>query len=419
MATYTHFNVANPVPMDWVDAMGLAYGYNASLVKITNYDGTFTKAHGAFVIFNGQLLSGVITSLERTSADGATVYESITGLSYSINTFLNASAKDRIPGVLGGADTVNGTSGPDELDGFAGPDALKGGDGDDVYIVGAGDTVTEGKNAGDDTVRTTVSQYTLGANIEGLLNDGGPGFYGIGNELDNTLWSSKGNATLEGLDGEDQIYGYGEFNVLKGGKDNDTYHVDSNNNAIVETANGGTEDKIQTNVSGIHLAKYVEVLSLYGQNGLTGYGNDDDNYLHGTNWDDELYGMDGADVLDGGGSENTLYGGKGADRYVAYSSDTIIEYADEGIDTVETRDSEFTLAANVEDLIFTSNFEHTGHGNELDNTITGNGKHDVLYGHGGDDLLDGGAGADTMYGGTGNDRYKVNNVGDVVVEFGR
>ncbi len=149
MANYTHFNVANLPPMDWIDAMGLAYGYNASLVTVLNYDNTLTKAHGAFVIFNGQLIGGAITSLERTSADGATVYESITGLSYSISTFLNASAKDRIPGVLGGADTLNGTSGPDELDGFAGPDALKGGGGDDVYIVGAGDTVTENFNAGD------------------------------------------------------------------------------------------------------------------------------------------------------------------------------------------------------------------------------------------------------------------------------
>ncbi len=416
MANYTHFEVINPPPSEWGDVMGLAYSYNASLVWLTNTDGTKTKAHGAFVILNGALIDGVITSLERTSADDATVYESITSLSYPVKTFLFTSAKDRLPNLLSGADTVTGYSGPDHLDGFAGPDVLKGGLGDDQYVVGAGDTVIENPNSGSDWIYTSLSQFTLPANVENLVNNGFAPIHAIGNSLDNALMSTGGNATLEGRDGEDGLFGFGDFNVLIGGKDNDTYHIDSTTNTIIETYDGGTGDKVLTNVSGVHLPDFVEVLSLFGQNGLTGYGNDAINQLHGTQWKDTLYGLGGADFLYDHGGDDTLVGGKGDDHYVISSDVNIVELPGEGTDTVEVN-FDFTLGANIENLTFVQAFEHTGHGNELDNVLTGASQHDALYGHGGEDTLDGGAGADTMYGGAGNDRYKVDNIGDVVVEL--
>lgn len=48
--------------------------------------------------------------------------------------------------------------------------------------------------------------------------------------------------------------------------------------------------------------------------------------------------------------------------------------------------------------------------------LYGKDGNDILYGRSGDDLLDGMAGADTMYGGSGNDRYRIDNVGDVISE---
>ncbi len=44
------------------------------------------------------------------------------------------------------------------------------------------------------------------------------------------------------------------------------------------------------------------------------------------------------------------------------------------------------------------------------------GGNDTLYGGDGNDLLDGMEGADVMYGGAGNDSYRVDSVGDVVIE---
>jgi Ca2+-binding RTX toxin-like protein len=51
-------------------------------------------------------------------------------------------------------------------------------------------------------------------------------------------------------------------------------------------------------------------------------------------------------------------------------------------------------------------------------TIYGHAGNDTLYGLAGDDLLDGGQGADVMAGGKGNDRYYVDDIGDVVWEWG-
>jgi Ca2+-binding RTX toxin-like protein len=46
--------------------------------------------------------------------------------------------------------------------------------------------------------------------------------------------------------------------------------------------------------------------------------------------------------------------------------------------------------------------------------IYGQAGNDRLYGLAGDDILDGGTGADVMAGGKGNDRYYVDDIGDIV-----
>jgi Ca2+-binding RTX toxin-like protein len=57
-------------------------------------------------------------------------------------------------------------------------------------------------------------------------------------------------------------------------------------------------------------------------------------------------------------------------------------------------------------------------GSAADHNIFGLGGADTLTGNAGNDLLDGGTGNDTMTGGGGNDVYRVDSVGDNVVEFG-
>jgi Ca2+-binding RTX toxin-like protein len=55
-------------------------------------------------------------------------------------------------------------------------------------------------------------------------------------------------------------------------------------------------------------------------------------------------------------------------------------------------------------------------GTDLANRLDAHGGDDILYGFGGHDWLDGWGGADQMFGGLGDDKYVVDNVGDVVTE---
>jgi len=163
-------------------------------------------------------------------------------------------------------------------------------------------------------------------------------------------------------------------------------------------------------------------------------GGSGDDVLRGSEGDDALYGGDDDDLLDGGLGVDTLSGGQGNDSYlVDIAGDQVIEEADQGLDLV-TATLSYTLPANVERLILMGPAAVEGTGNNLDNIINGSGVDsslnglagddrlngatgsDLLDGGEGNDILNGGAGVDTMAGGTGDDRYIVDNPGDVVIE---
>jgi len=91
-------------------------------------------------------------------------------------------------------------AGHDLLDGGAGADSMAGGVGNDRYIVdNIGDTVTEGADAGTDTVEASIG-YTLGENVEALVLTGGADIDGAGNADENSVI---GNDTLDGGGGAD------------------------------------------------------------------------------------------------------------------------------------------------------------------------------------------------------------------------
>jgi Ca2+-binding RTX toxin-like protein len=119
------------------------------------------------------------------------------------------AGNDKLYGEAGN-DTLGGGAGNDTLDGGAGNDALIGGAGNDTYIVDSTlDVITEGSNAGTDTVKTTLSKYSLAklANVENLTYTGKAASTLTGNTTANTLTGGAGNDTLNGAAGNDILYG--------------------------------------------------------------------------------------------------------------------------------------------------------------------------------------------------------------------
>ena len=226
------------------------------------------------------------------------------------------------------------------------------------------------------------------------------------------LIGGTGADTLRGYAGADMLDGREGADQMTGGDGDDTYFVDHAGDRVVEYTGAGTAvtgyDTVHCGIS-YALPSAVEALVLTGGANIDATGN----YLANT-----LTGNDGDNVLDGMAGADTLIGGKGNDTYVVDSlGDRIVEHAGEGIDTVRTTLTTYTLGAELEQLVFVGKGAGTLNGNALANVLTGGSGADTLRGGGGADLLDGGAGADMMAGGDGDDTYLVDHAGDTVIEY--
>ncbi|QLQ19458.1 MAG: hypothetical protein HZT43_13645 [Exiguobacterium profundum] len=83
----------------------------------------------------------------------------------------------------------------------------------------------------------------------------------------------------------------------------------------------------------------------------------------------------------------SLAGGDGNDTYLVDALDVVVENASQGRDVVQSG-ANWTLGANLEDLLLLGTSGIAGTGNTLANRLTGNDGNNLLSGMEGADTLD-------------------------------
>jgi trimeric autotransporter adhesin len=162
------------------------------------------------------------------------------------NTLSGLGGNDTIVGGSGN-DTLLGGDGDDSLDGGAGTDSMAGGLGDDTYVIDAAtDIIIEAASGGTDTVRTSLA-WTLGANVERLVQTGTAAAAGTGNALANSMTGNGAANNLSGLDGNDTLIGAGGNDSLTGGNGADQFVFNSTASGVdiildFNELNGGGEE---------------------------------------------------------------------------------------------------------------------------------------------------------------------------------
>jgi RTX calcium-binding nonapeptide repeat (4 copies) len=271
-------------------------------------------------------------------------------VSMQIDAFQRTSTGD------GAADTLGG----DKL-----IDIMTGNGGNDTYYVdNLLDQVIELAGQGIDSVRTTLSTYTIAANVERLYNNSTTAYTAVGNALNNTIY---------GNNGDDRFRDYaGGADAFSGGNGLDAMYYSGTAAAILNFA---------TNVHGGSAAgdAFASVEKFFGSSTgndqmtagaaratFNGQGGNDT--LTGGANHDKLYGEAGTDTLSGGGGNDQLYGGLGNDTMTGgalrddfiytetvasggFGADTVTDWQD-GLDVLRFANAvadafgDFTIANN-------------------------------------------------------------------------
>ena len=269
--------------------------------------------------------------------------------------------------------------------------------------------VTVGTAAGE-----TITGYTDGTNrIYGLAGNDSL----LGGALADMLDGGTGDDTLRGGEGNNTLVGGLGNDWLNGGSGNDTYRFsvgDGIDRIVDYDMTLAQTDVVQfTGVASTAL-RGVE---RQGKALVLKYGTSDqvilDDYFHATYPGYQTKQFVFSDAVTWGETEIkarvVTFGTNASDSLGGYTGGTNRIYGLDGHDILTGRE-----LADVLDGGHGDDALYGGDGN--DTLLAGEGN-DSLYGGAGGDVLNGGRDIDLMKGGLGNDRYVVDNVGDVVTEY--
>jgi Ca2+-binding RTX toxin-like protein len=400
-----------------------------------------------------------------------------TGTGNTLDNFIQGrQGNDTLFG-MGGADSLFGLAGDDYLDGGDGDDLLVGGEGADTMVGGAGndtyivadigDIVVEVADNGRDLVQTTLSSYTLGANVEDLTFIGAGPSTLRGNAANNVITGGSGNDFIYLTDGGvDTVFGgagndaflFGATltaaDQVNGGAGADVLAIQGNYNLVlgagnlveVETLSPLSGSDTRFGDSGTNLYSYsittvdanvaaggrltINAAQLLAGENLTVNGSaetDGTFFIYGGKGGDTLTGGSGADVFFFGverfAAGDRINGGAGADVVVLRGDYNVVFNADTftNIETVtlmsatDTRFASGGLAYNYNVTTHDANvaagatFTFNGGALRSDETVVFNGSAETngnfrLFGGSGADVLRGGAGDDLIRSNAGNDQ---------------
>jgi trimeric autotransporter adhesin len=266
-----------------------------------------------------------------------------------------------------GNDTLNGDAGDDTLEGGAGADVLAGGEGFDFASYAQGGAVT-------------ASLANPALNSGEAAGDGYAGIEGlIGSAAADHLVAASGGSVLAGGDGGD---------TLEGGAGTDS--------ASYQFASAGVTADLANPAANAGEAQGDVYLSIEN---LTGSPHDD--RLGGSSAPNALRGGAGDDVLHGGAGADMLDGGSGFDL-ASYAGATVGVRADLGNSSLNSGDAAGDVFVSIEGLAGSALGDRL-EGDAAANLLDGDAGNDRLVALAGDDTLRGGAGADTLDGGSGSD----------------
>ncbi|WP_236189283.1 calcium-binding protein [Pseudomonas paraglycinae] len=417
------FDTANYFAM----GSGISVEFGVDATTVTGPDGkvdTLLSVEKVFGTYHNDTFSASVAGVTLEGSGGDDVYivdaEGVTiieesGLGYdelrtSLNTIKMDPFLEKLTFTGTGDFKAYGNASDNEIIGGADNDWLWGGAGADHFVGGDGfDTVSysdslEGVNVSDwSSDGMTIALGDTFTNIEAIQ----------GSAFDDTVYLLDNTMIVDGGDGYDTVnyrqswdgvsidigpragaagvtllnveHVIGSFfgdhltaNVsgvtLQGEWGNDVYTINGTGVSIkeVEGYQGGT-DQVNTSLSTMRLASFVENLTYTGSADFIGYGNDE------------------ANTIISGAGNDVLYGGAGGDRFEGGAGIDIVSYDDspEGVNVSLEWGSPSGIAAS--DTFFDIEGLH------------GSRFNDALYGDSGDNILVGGAGNDNIYGGEGND----------------
>jgi hypothetical protein len=230
--------------------------------------------------------------------------------------------------------------------------------------------------------------------------------------------SDESGGIVQGSPFADTFFGsFAGNDLLIGGAGNDTYFVYAASTQIQEALMGGSQDVAYIGVDNFVGSGGIEQIRALETDAYTAKALISDPYndgldsgwrINGDSADQILVGLYGADILNGGGGADLLIGGAGNDVYFYSGTETILENANDGRDTIQTN-ADLILGANIEiGIALPSSSDVSITGNAVDNILIGNASANNLSGGAGNDTLASLGGEDILTGGTGADTFVLN-----------